>query len=207
MPVQCAAGKYSNAPDKWSCTNCDAGYACPAGSTSPTGSGQCGAGKYSLPGDLCSNCFAGYACPAGSTQPSPLSAQCPGGKYSFAGAISCTNCNAGYACAPGSGLPNPGTRRRLVPWLRFPRRRVCCCADSAASAPTCSDVDMSRGEVLAVRCDELQRLQRRLRVPCRVRETGPSNGDLWCGQVLAGWRGVVQQLRRRFRVPRGLDDA
>ena len=131
--MQCAAGKY-NAGAGVGCLSClagqhgstaglvtaacsgpcTAGYACAAGSISPTAS-ICVVGTYSLAGAaVCSNCpagtfgstqgltsavcsggcTAGYACPAGST--SATSVQCPLGWYSLAGAGVCT------ACPPGT---------------------------------------------------------------------------------------------------------
>ena len=65
--VGTALGRYSVAGST-SCSNCTAGYACPAASTNSTVM-QCPSGKYSVAGSgVCSDCAAGYACPvAGST--------------------------------------------------------------------------------------------------------------------------------------------
>jgi hypothetical protein len=82
------AGKYSFAGNP-SCTNCNAGYACPAGSTSPTpAAAQCAAGRFSIAGaTACTDCSAGYACPsAGATNGTVL--ECAPGTYS-AGAVAC----------------------------------------------------------------------------------------------------------------------
>ena len=97
-----------------SCTaNCSAGYACPAGSTSPiaqlcpagTFSGvgaavcsPCPGGSYgatqAMAAPTCTGpCTAGYACPAGSVSPTAL--LCAPGQYSFAGAAVCSPCPAG----------------------------------------------------------------------------------------------------------------
>jgi hypothetical protein len=95
-----------------SCTaNCSAGYACPAGSTSPIAQ-LCPAGTFSGVGAaVCSPCpggsygatqamaaltctgpcTAGYACPAGSVSPTAL--LCAPGQYSFAAV--CSPCPAG----------------------------------------------------------------------------------------------------------------
>jgi hypothetical protein len=105
----CPAGTFSSVSGATSCTNCDAGYACPAGSTSGTPvAAMCPAGKYSLAGATsCSNCDAGYACPSGSTSSTPVAAICPAGKYSVSGATSCSDCDAGYVCPSGSTTASP----------------------------------------------------------------------------------------------------
>ncbi len=103
------------------CLRPQAGYICPAGSTSATQS-ICPAGQYSAAGSAsCSPCdagrwsatpgntaaacpgvcSAGYACWYGST--SATQSICPAGQYSSAGWGSCSSCVAGrWSASPGN---------------------------------------------------------------------------------------------------------
>jgi hypothetical protein len=105
----CGAGSYGATAGQVSpsCSGpCSAGYACVAGSNSPTAS-QCPTGRYSLDGALaCSMCPAGtYGSSPAATSPS-CSGPCDPGRFgSFSGltASTCSGaCIAGYACPAGS---------------------------------------------------------------------------------------------------------
>jgi hypothetical protein len=124
----CPAGRYLDAAG--ACSNCEAGrwgvirqvgpceqlcekgYACRAGSSSPTesicpagrysdvGAGECtpcAAGRWSASVARTSpcqkSCEAGYMCPVGSAN--STTAACPAGTYSFEGSGVCTLCQAG----------------------------------------------------------------------------------------------------------------
>ena len=108
MCTECPGGRYGSSTGATSdlCTGaCTAGYACPAGSTSPTAS-VCPAGYYSLAG--AAECV---ACPAGhySTAGAGACSACPGGTYGTGGSTSpaCSgDCAAGYACPAGSSSGN-----------------------------------------------------------------------------------------------------
>eukprot|EP00808_Paulinella_micropora_P001533 g80709.t1 len=134
---RCAAGTYTSLTGQDLCLWCDpgrfglggsnsslcsgpcqAGYTCPAGSTSAT-SGPCPAGSWSSSGEFtlgcqpCSAgrygtglstdstctgpCRAGYFCPERSTRPDPPESRCPGGTWSGPGETSalCQSCAAG----------------------------------------------------------------------------------------------------------------
>ncbi len=94
--------------------NCTAGYACPAGSTSPTAQ-QCPIGRYSVAGSAvcpecpagvygdsvglisptCSGpCAVGYVCPPGSNTSTPVPA-CTAGRYGDTSTGQCVDCPAG----------------------------------------------------------------------------------------------------------------
>ncbi len=111
---QCGPGRWggSSSLTSLSCSSsCNAGYACPPGSSNATAV-LCPAGQYSAAGAAsCINCSPGWACLAGSGTPT----LCQMGKYSMTGASVCVDCPAGVfgnttgltsaactaACAPG----------------------------------------------------------------------------------------------------------
>jgi hypothetical protein len=121
----CPAGRYGDQSNEMSalCTAaCSAGYACPAGSTSPqqvqclpgtysSGAGTtaqgvctpCAAGTYQgSPGmGQCDPCPAGSACPLGAIAPTACSA----GQYAVAGDTSgvCSECTSCVTCAVTTG--------------------------------------------------------------------------------------------------------
>jgi hypothetical protein len=105
----CAAGRWGAAPalPTADCNGtCTAGYACAAGSTSPTAV-ACGAGRYSLAGaGACSECPPGRF---GSTQAlatADCSGLCPAGRYGSLPGLTSAYCEgacvAGYTCLAGS---------------------------------------------------------------------------------------------------------
>ena len=125
--TDCPGGTYSNAAGTSTATctgNCTAGFACPAGSTSPTAV-QCTAGRYSSPGAaVCSPCvpgtFAstvgqagpctslcqpGTYCPSGAVGP----VACPAGRFGATAALeeaNCTDvCSLGHYCMGGTSSP------------------------------------------------------------------------------------------------------
>lgn len=126
--LPCAAGRFGSTPGLTQPTcsgNCTAGYACPAGSTTPTavtcppgtyslaGAGVCTpcvVGKYSSASGLSTPCTSacaaatGYYCGEGAT--AATGAPCPMGTYaSSTGATSCTPCAAGlYGNVEGMGM-------------------------------------------------------------------------------------------------------
>jgi hypothetical protein len=88
------------------CTGaCSAGYACPAGSVSPTAL-LCTAGTYSPPGSgACLPCPSGVYGTANATAVASCTAPCPAGRYGTPGASSpaCTGpCSSGFLCPAGS---------------------------------------------------------------------------------------------------------
>jgi hypothetical protein len=113
----CRPGRFGAEPGLTSptCTgNCTAGYACPAGSTSPTVQ-LCPVGQYSLAGaGTCSNCpggtygnsvglttpacsgpcAEGFVCPPGSNTSTPAPS-CPAGRFGVAATGACDECPAG----------------------------------------------------------------------------------------------------------------
>jgi hypothetical protein len=116
-----AAGRYGASPNlvDSACSGlCSPGYACPAGSTTPTFV-QCTSGRYSLgSAAACSDCSAGrygaevarsadctLSCPPGSHCPagSALSIPCPAGRYGSAGGLTSSACTAG--CPLGNYCP------------------------------------------------------------------------------------------------------
>jgi hypothetical protein len=124
----CDAGRFGalTGLNTSSCSGpCTAGYACPAGSISPTAT-VCSVGQYSLSGAgtcwLCpagrygsntasasgnctGSCAPGYACPAGSSSPTALA--CAVGSYSVGGAGACSLCPFGvFGTSTGMSSPN-----------------------------------------------------------------------------------------------------
>jgi hypothetical protein len=93
----CLPGRYGAVAGVASenCTGpCSAGYACPAGSQTPTVT-VCPAGRFSLSGaSVCELCAAGkFGSSAGNT--APCTASCPAGSFCVAGSA------AAVPCAPG----------------------------------------------------------------------------------------------------------
>lgn len=123
----CAAGKYSSALARAQpCSaNCTAGYACPAGSTSPvqvpcdtlgsfcrTGTGEAAAvaaGYYGVLDATGSVYVDELPCAPGSFCSSALRSPCPAGRYGDAPLLNSSvcsgTCNAGYWCDAGSISP------------------------------------------------------------------------------------------------------
>jgi hypothetical protein len=108
----CQAGRYgaSQAVPSAACTGaCEAGYACPAGSTNGTVE-LCSAGKYSTVGSgACTACPTGvYGAAPGLTNAS-CSGPCLAGRYGDATGLTsplCSGvCAAGYYCPAGSTSP------------------------------------------------------------------------------------------------------
>ena len=113
----CRPGAFGSLPGQTSAAcvgNCTAGYACPAGSTSPTAV-LCPVGRYSTAGSAscvlcpvgtygdsvglttpaCSGpCAVGYICPPGSNTSTPF-LSCPVGRYGEAASGSCVDCPVG----------------------------------------------------------------------------------------------------------------
>ncbi|KAK7882551.1 hypothetical protein WMY93_028725 [Mugilogobius chulae] len=103
FPLPCPSGTYSDSlhlTDRSSCIPCSPSYFCGSGGlTHP--SGFCKAGFYCPGGDTSSTGSEGGPCPAahfcaeGSASPEP----CPAGSYSnLTGRIVCSHCPAGYYC-------------------------------------------------------------------------------------------------------------
>jgi hypothetical protein len=124
----CRPGSFGSAPSQTSpvCDgNCTAGYACAAGSTSPTtflcptgrystaGMGSClacPAGTYGdsvgLTSSACSGpCAEGYVCPPGSNSSTPV-LSCPVGRYGEATTGACEDCPVGRF-GPTAGATSP----------------------------------------------------------------------------------------------------
>ena len=120
-PVMCAVGKYS-AGTATTCTDCDAGYVCPQGST-----------QSNPPSDICP---LGSYCESGTTQETP----CPAGKYGhnvgLAAEADCTECPQGYYCLEGTaGIPTS--------YLICPRGHYC-----PAGTGDYKDSPCSAGEII-----------------------------------------------------------
>jgi hypothetical protein len=160
----CAAGSFSTSGSS-ACGMCDAGYACPAGSTaSNPASAMCPAGTFSIAGALsCTNCSAGYACPPGSTSSTPATAMCVAGRFSVPGATSCANCSAGYACPAASTSSTPATA--MCPAGTFSRSGDPVCSNCSAgyACPTA----LTRAELAHTRGCQLV-----ARRACRTRPCG-----------------------------------
>jgi hypothetical protein len=138
--TQCPAGTYGTGDGLSACTGvCSAGFACPAGSTTPTAT-ECPAGQYSTEGaascipcpsgsygetprlstavEACNGtCAPGYACGPGSTN--GTASPCPAGQYSTEGASTCLPCPAGrYGGAPA--MPNSSCTGGCSPGFTCP---------------------------------------------------------------------------------------
>ncbi len=102
LPFPCTSGLTTAL-----CTgNCQAGYACPPGSTSATEL-ACPAGQYSVgAAATCQPCPLGRYGDAEATTSAACSGQCAAGTYSESdgqvSALCSGNCTAGYACPTGS---------------------------------------------------------------------------------------------------------
>ena len=104
----CSPGRYGlfAGATSSSCSGpCSAGYACPAGSTTPTAV-LCGPGTYSVDGaGVCSSCAAGFYCAGfGFTTGTPSNAKCVSGFACPPGSANGTTvrCAAGHFCPPGT---------------------------------------------------------------------------------------------------------
>ncbi|XP_030258688.1 zonadhesin isoform X7 [Sparus aurata] len=108
LPVPCPPGTYSDSlylTDAFGCSPCPAGQFCgTAGLTRP--SGLCQAGFYCPGGDTTATgsegglCPPAHYCPDGSASPVP----CPAGTYTnLTGQSVCSRCPAGYYCAEKTG--------------------------------------------------------------------------------------------------------
>jgi hypothetical protein len=140
-----------------SCSDCSAGYACGAGSTSPTpAANACPPGRFSIAGATsCSNCTAGYVCPTAAST-TPLLVPCDSGQYSLSGAAACTNCSAGRfgastaMYASGCTGPCPSGRYSLAGAAACtdctsPVGYGCGIASTSATGSVCSGQQWGRG--------------------------------------------------------------
>jgi len=109
---RCPSGTFTDATNltiAGECSECPAGYACPAGSTSATAS-SCAVGHYCPAGTFAST---DYTCPGGTysaktrLQAAAECTECPRGKYcSGLGESTFTaTCTAGYYCPNGTAVP------------------------------------------------------------------------------------------------------